>query len=121
MSTPHTITIFLPSSKIKYYAYGELGNCPGLNVRVNRSVDTVRENDIIDNETELTPIAGKDEDDKAHVVKTDSNGRLDTTSEEVRDIEGLQQLIIHELQKINLHLQSMTDERILPNDVGDNL
>jgi hypothetical protein len=87
----------------------------------------------------LTPVAGKDPDDISRYIRTNDEGKLivtfvtdegETGEVELEDLltaGGLKVVnlddsiyfeeILKELKKQNIHLQSMTDERILDVDV----
>lgn len=134
----HVITIFVPNGQSQFLKELPTQSLASTSV-VEDDWDHTLDGKAEDLDAlELTPVAGKDPDDISRYIRTDGDGKLIVTIlgnegesgevvlEDLLTASGLKVInvgdtilfedMLRELKKQNIHLQSMTDERIIDID-----
>ncbi len=112
-----TATIFVPGGNS--HQHGNNGGAIGDQalISINRDPDhNIKDGEEVDDDLELTPIAGVDDDGVARFIKTDEDGNLTITTADgevvaIQDLENLsfQNAILKQLKKMNLHMSLITN------------
>lgn len=123
MAAPYTVTVRVPGGTQRQSANHGGAIAPqnstlGTSL-VNRDEQhTIREGEEADFDVlEGTPMAGVDDDDIAHIVRTDENGNIGVfadsdnpvSTQDLTDL-SISERQLKELKKINIHLSLLTDE-----------
>ena len=130
MTASYLCTVYTPGG-----SYRQSSNCGGEIdpqcgvgcVNIDRVEYTAKVGEVVDTGIlEGVPAVGIDNNDTAHILRTDEDGNLSITTEDDEKLtvqnfesENLQEEILRELKKMNIHLQSITDERILDVDIEE--
>ncbi len=131
MAAPYTVTVRVPGGTQRQSANHGGSISPQISTYATSTIErdpdeTIREGEEADFDVlEGTPMAGVDDDDIAHIVRTDENGNIGVfadsnnpiSTQDLTDL-SVSERQLKELKKINIHLSLLTDEIVEDQEIN---